>query len=244
MQELTSITPYKVTSAETDMFARIRLSSMVNLLIQSAIDSAESLGFGFEAFSHQKLFWVISRFNIEIYRPLMWNEQGEVETWPKDLDKMLYIRDFIVRDSRQEIVARATSGWLAVETATKHPSIITGVEASMFNQLKEKHALHAFPAKLPPVHGEEVRELKADYFDIDINRHVTSTRYFDAMMDTFPVEFHQRHYPSKVAVNFMKETRYDDTVQLIRHAVNDRSYAFEGINKTRNITAFRGHIEF
>lgn len=244
MQELTSITPYKVTSAETDMFARIRLSALVNLFIQAAIDSAESLGFGFEAFRHQKLFWVISRFNIEIYRPLKWNEQGEVETWPKDLDKMHYIRDFIVTDSDQAVVAKATSGWLAVETATKHPAIIEGVDANIFNRLKDKHALPDFPAKLPPVHGEEVMEVTSQYFDIDINRHVTSTRYFDRMMDTFPVEFHRQHYPTKVAINFMKETRLDETVQIIRHTVNERSYAFEGINKTRNLTAFRGHIEF
>ncbi len=39
------------------------------------------------------LFWVLSRINIEIYSPLRWYEEGTVETWPKDLEKILYLRE-------------------------------------------------------------------------------------------------------------------------------------------------------
>ena len=88
---LTTLSHFKITSADTDMHARIRLGSLVNLLIQSAIDSADKLGFGYGGIRHQNLFWVLSRLTLEIYRPLKWYESVEVETWPKDVERILYL---------------------------------------------------------------------------------------------------------------------------------------------------------
>lgn len=244
MSNLILTTSYRVTSADTDMYARLRLGALVNILIQSAIESADQLGFGFEAFKQHKLFWVASRFTVEIARPLKWNEPCEAETWPKDLDKLLYLRDFLIRDENQEAIVRATSGWLAVDAVTRSPRLIEGVADSMFTELSSKHAIKAHPEKLGPVHGEEVATINVKYFDLDVNRHVTSTRYFDWMMDTFSPDFHKKNYPKKVSINFMKEIKLGDIIRLIRQDCGDQTYAFEGINKNNDVTAFRGRIAF
>ncbi len=244
MSNLILTTSYRVSSADTDMYARLRLGAIINILIQSAIESADQLGFGFEAFKQHKLFWVVSRFTVEIGRPLKWNEACETETWPKDLDKLLYLRDFLIRDEHQETIARATSGWLAVDAVTRSPRLIEGVADSMFTELSKKHAIETQPEKLGPVHGEEVALINVTYFDLDVNRHVTSTRYFDWMMDTFSPEFHRKNYPKKVSINFMKEIKSGDTIRLIRLDCGDQVFAFEGINQAKDITAFRGRISF
>lgn len=244
MDNLILTKPYCVTTADTDMYARIRLGALVNILIQAAIESADQLGFGFEAFKQHRLFWVASRFTVEIERPLKWNETCEAETWPKDLDKLLYLRDFFIKDQNGELIVKSTSGWLAVDAVARVPKVIESVADSMFTQLRERHAIKALPEKLGPVHGEEVALINVTYFDLDVNRHVTSTRYFDWMMDTFSPEFHKKNYPKKVSVNFIKEIKPGDTVQLIRQDCPDQTYAFEGINKTRDVVAFRGKISF
>ena len=43
-----SISVIDITTADTDMHSRLRLGGLANLLIQAAINSADSLGFGFE----------------------------------------------------------------------------------------------------------------------------------------------------------------------------------------------------
>ena len=55
-KSLTLNTNFSVTSADTDMFSRLRLGGLINFLIQSAIQSADDLGFGFGDISNQKLF--------------------------------------------------------------------------------------------------------------------------------------------------------------------------------------------
>ncbi|MFP4367891.1 MAG: acyl-[acyl-carrier-protein] thioesterase [Bacteroidales bacterium] len=241
---LTSVSNYKVTSADTDMYARLRLSAMVNYLIQSAIDSADKLGFGYGGIRQQNLFWVLSRLTVEVYRPLEWYETVEVETWPKNIERILYLRDFILRDKKRNVIAKATSGWLAVDIETKRIKKIEGVHAEFFAHLKDKHAISEPPAKLFPVDGDDTFEISSGYFDIDLNGHVTTTRYVDWMMDTLPLGFHKEYYPEKLSLNIMKETMPEETIRIMRNRIADNRYTFEGFNMNNNTNAFRACIEF
>ncbi|HBM16753.1 MAG TPA: hypothetical protein DD381_10485 [Lentisphaeria bacterium] len=236
--------PYKITSADTDMNLRLRMSALSNLLIQSAINSAETLRAGFLDLEKQNLFWVLSRMTIEIDKPLVWNDSLEVETWPKDVKKIFYLRDFLVRNNEQNIVAKATSGWLAIDKLTKRPQTLKQELSDIFSELKDRHAINALPEKLFPVKEGEISELKTTYYDIDLNGHVTSIRYIDWMMDTFPVEFHKNNYPKKVSINYQNETRINETVQITRNTIDGKTFLFEGINRTRNLASFHGKIFF
>jgi len=241
---LTLFSNFKITSADTDMYTRIGMGPLVNLLIQSAINSADSLGFGFKGLKKQQLFWVLSRLTVEIYQPLYWHQETEVETWPKTIEGLLYTRDFILRDSSKNIIARATSGWLAVDAEIKRPKIIEGLHAEMFVHLKEKHAISHPPEKLPPTTEGDSFRVHSTYSDIDLNRHVTSTRYIDWMMNTFGVDFHSNHYPKRLSVNFMKETMPDESINLVRKQQSEGEFSFEGTNLFHKSVAFRGKIEF
>ena len=65
--------------------------------IQAAIDSADLLGFGFVNLHPQKLFWVLSRFSIELERPVKWQEKITIQTWPKGMDRFFYLNHFPAR---------------------------------------------------------------------------------------------------------------------------------------------------
>jgi medium-chain acyl-[acyl-carrier-protein] hydrolase len=234
---------YSVTSADTDMEARIRLGAFVNLLIQSAINSAENLGFGFGGIRQQKLFWVLSRLTLEIYKPLTWQSNTVVETWPKDIDGLLYLRDFMVFDDRKDCVAKATSGWLAIDLDSKRPKLIDGLQGDVFVLLKEKNALAKLPVKLAGITDGDIFEIKSTYCDLDLNKHVTSTRYIDWMIDTLSIEFLQKNYPKSLSINYMKETMPGETIRIIRKQ-EEYHFHFEGFNVGKNTVAFRGYIEF
>lgn len=241
--KLSLINPFKITSADVDMFARIRLGALVNLLIQSAINSADQLGFGFGGLKQQHLFWVLSRLTLEIDRPLKWYEEVTVETWPKDVEKILYVRDYLIRDANLDIVARATSGWLAIDLETKRPKVIDGLDAEIFSHLKEKHAIENLPEKVMPIKDGESHEFKSSYFDIDLNKHTTSSRYVDWMMDTFPIDFHETNYPKKLIINYNKETMPGESVTLMKNQ-NQNEVVFQGINNQSGTNAYRGKIKF
>lgn len=240
---LTLFTKFEISSADTDSFGRIRLGSLINLLIQSAIKSADSLGFGFKSLSQQKMLWVLSRLSIEIYKPLQWYDVAEVETWPKNVERIFYIRDFIVRNQNNEIIAKATSAWLAIDLDSRRPKTLDKETTEQFTLLKDKHALDCSPEKLMKVEGDNTGTISPNFFDFDFNKHVTATRYTDWMMNTFPLEFHEKHYPKKLTVNYLKEILANEQIDIIKKD-NDTESLFEGTNLNNDMVAFRGKIEF
>jgi len=243
-EQLITLANFKVTSADTDMQARIRLGAYLNLLVQAAIISADNLGFGINDLKKENMTWVLSRLTVEIYRPLMWYESVEIETWPKDVVKFLHLRDFIVRDKNKKVVAKATSGWLAIDWKTKRPGLLAKIKPEKFSRLKDKIALDAEPEKLDSIADGNNFSATASYFDIDVNRHVAATRYIDWMMDSLPDEFHSKNYPSYFSINYMKETMPHEKINFMRRESSGNSFTFQGINSNNDTVAIRAKITF
>jgi len=242
--DLISSLKFKVTSAETDMEARLRPGALVNHLIQSATHSADKLGFGYESLKKHNLFWVFSRLTINIVRPLKWSEVIEIETWPKDIVGLLYTRDFIIRDEDGKVVGRAASAWLPIDLETKRPKRKESFDSEFFTFLKDKHALKEPPEKLSETKEGEVFKVNSTYFDIDLNKHVTSTRYIDWMMDTFPVDFLRNNYPKALSINYIKETMPDMKLDITKRQNGLGEFLLEGAHSETGKTSFRGKIIF
>ncbi|HYW96184.1 MAG TPA: hypothetical protein VE870_11385, partial [Bacteroidales bacterium] len=107
-----------------------------------------------------------------------------------------------------------------------------------------KNAIGVSPEKLTPVEGTDTFEIRSSYFDLDLNRHVTSSRYIDWMMDTFSLDFHESHYPVRLSVNYLKETMPGETIRIERQQPNENEFHFEGTNLSNQTSAFRGRIDF
>jgi len=243
-EELTLFKHFDVTSADTDMFARLKLGGLVNFLIQSAISSADSLGFGLKYLHEENLFWVMSRLEVHIEKQLKWYDKVEVETWPKTVDGIFYIRDFIVRNTNKEVVAKATSAWLAIDTQRKRPKIIDGIVSEKFYALQAKKSLENPPEKLAFVEGGDISEIQSTFYDTDLNKHVTTARYVDWMMDQFSLEFHENNYPKFLSINFLKETMPNEKIKIFKNQLDPNTYQFEGLNIASEKQAFRGKIIF
>jgi medium-chain acyl-[acyl-carrier-protein] hydrolase len=237
-------TQFAITSADTDMNARLRLGALVNLLIQSAVQSADNLGFGFNNLKDHNLIWVLSRLELHITKPLYWNETVVVETWPKSIEKLFYTRDFIITNHQGIEVARATSAWLAIDQKSRRPKLIEGTLAERFNQLKHYHAIEHFPDKLEDIQTLDSVLVTPQFFDFDLNGHVTSTRYIDWIMDSFDYKYHSQHYPSFLSINYLKEVLPSEPINLLKQVLGAHLYQFEGVNLNQNCASYRAKLHF
>lgn len=240
---LASIIEYKLTSDVSDMFGRIRLSAFINLMIQSAIKSANSLGFGFDMLKQKNMTWMLGRLSVEIYKSSNWENKVFVETWPKTVDGLLYIRDFIVRNEKDEVIAKGTSGWLAVDLDKKRIVSVDSLNEA-FYELKNKNALDYMPMKITANKTEESFIRHASYFDLDMNKHVTAVRYLDWMMDTFDVDFHEKNYPKEIHINYIKEIHVGNEIKLNKKQLEEGKYYFDAQNQTTGNDSFKCIIKF
>lgn len=233
---------YEITSADADMFGRLRPGALLNMLIQAAGKSADSLAFGYNNLTDNGLFWVLSRMSIEISKTAKWHDSIIIETWPKDVNGLLYLRDFLIKNQDEDIIAKASSAWLAINLESRRPKIIPDLEAP-FTELKNYHALEQVPEKLESVQGEIVSERLVDFTDIDLNNHLTSVRYIDWMIDSFDIDFHRNNYLNKLSINYIKETAPEESLEIRRDNI-DNIFVFEGKNLQSSKISFRGKLGF
>ena len=128
--------------------------------------------------------------------------------------------------------------------ANKRPRKVDAINEDVLIRLNTKKAFEELPEKLDGITQGEEKDIQARYFDIDLNRHVTSTRYIDWMMDLLPLEFHEKYYPVKFSINYLKETMPGETIRLLKNRLTGDQFQFEGTNLNRNLPAFRGLISF
>jgi len=235
---------FDVTTADCDPEGRLRPGGLSNFLVLSAINSAETLGFGYNELRRYHLFWVLSRMTIRIHKPLKWRDQAVVETWPKDIRGLLYLRDFKVKNQADELCTTCTSGWLAIDIYSKRPKKVEDKFGYLFDKLKDRHAMEEFPEKLEPLTEGELSERQVTWFDLDVNRHVTSTRYIDWMVDTLPADFLTSHYPTLLSINYLKETMMGESVTLLRSTTDSNQFFFQGAGKDTATAKFRGRLVF
>ncbi len=235
MSEITTV-QHTVTTAEADFTGQLRISALVNLLIQSAGKSADSLGVGLQNLQLKGLFWGLNRLHLEIDAVPLWAAHVTIRTWPRQLKGVSYYRDFEVDDEKGHTIIRGTSVWLAIHRARKRPVVLN--EGPDFNRLKNKLAGPEEVPKPPAITSGEVNRvlIRPGYFDIDLNGHVTTTRYIDWVMDQFSLDFHQHHCPKQFTIHFIREILPEEEISL-KYQLHGQQWLFEGFKDDK--AAFR-----
>ena len=215
----------------------------MNLLITAASENAASMGFGVSDLNAQQFTWVLSRMHWELERPILCYEKVTIRTWPKNIMRTMFLRDFEILAENGSVIGRVVSIWPALNTVTGKPETPNPTAVDKYLLNKNRHAMDLLPRKIKPITQGNQRFLEVTYFDLDFNQHVTSSRYIDWMLDSFSVSFHQNHYPKKLSVNYLKEVRVGEKLVLL-NTEQDNVHILEGRNSNTGEVAFRGEIVF
>jgi acyl-ACP thioesterase len=91
--------------------------------------------------------------------------------------------------------------------------------------------------------GEEAFSVKVRYADIDVNRHVNSSRYIDWIMDAYPLEFHRRNLLRVLEINFLSETLEDEVLSVRTRQTGAGAYA-HSLRKADRSEICRARLEW
>lgn len=234
-----------ISSADTDFTGKLSLSGLVNAHIQIAWHHAEHLEFGKEFLHENELAWVLSRMHIYIEQYPEWNEELLMTSWPKGINRLFYLRDFQFTNLAQRPVSRATSEWLMINWKNKRPKLFED-KNNVFKENLDKHAVsETVPVLTNPDAEAEIFENQVVYSDIDLNQHLTTTRYIEWMLDCFDISFLKEHRCHELVINFIKEIPFGSEVEIKRYPGEKQNcYLYEYYLKKEGTLCFRGYVEF
>ena len=215
----------RIPCYETDAAFCLKPASFMDMAQEIAYWAAQELGFGYDDLQRHHTAWVLSRMHFHCETLPMWRDPVFLKTWHKGADGLFFLRDFQLLTPDGGSLVRATSSWLVMDMETRR--LVRGGDVLQLvdsDTRVEEDAIaeHApkivIPKDLPL---EEKGFRTVSYSDVDIIGHTNNARYIVWAFDCLDYDLASRSRVRDVYINFNKETRPGEKVQLFVTAAEE-----------------------
>ena len=205
---------------ETDASWRLKPASFMNFAQEAAGNHAVFLGFGYDDLIAKNTAWILSRVHVVFTDTPKWKEDMTLTTWHKGLNRIFFLRDFIITDSEGRERVKATTSWLVMNLETRRlvrdPKLMEEGTVCTDNVIETPADKVVLPKDKEPVF---VMEHLVAYSDIDQNGHANNAMYMQWAMDTVEYETASVRPVKEFTINFNHETKAGDRVVIYRAVV-------------------------
>lgn len=184
---LTHVRAFRVRHYECDPLGHVNNVSYLRYMQEAAFDASAAAGYDMARYRAMGCHWLVRETEVEYLRPLSYGDTVEVKTWVVDFRHVRSRRAYELRNaSTGELVARAMTDWVYLETATGRP---TPIPAAMMHAFypegppKGAALRKRFPAA--PKEPEAVfrQKRRVEWRDLDSAQHVNNAVYLSYIQD-------------------------------------------------------------
>lgn len=180
---------------------------------------------------------------IKIDKYPKWNNKIKIKTWPKALDRLFALRDFVVINEQGEEIIKATSYWLMLNIKRKRPIRISK-KFKNFRYMDNKHALQDKLTKLNMDYEfDKIIKEAVKYSDIDVNNHVNNARYIEWVFNNININKLKNKKAKTIEAHFLSEMDLNSNYKIkIKNKNNENNSLIYDLNKDKK--AFASRITF
>lgn len=213
--------PFTLTASEVGPGLEMPLPSLVITIIETATLHANAIGIGFDTLRPHNASWVLSRLSIELDRMPRVGGEYLLETWVETVGRISSDRGFaLIEAATGQCIGRAHTIWMAIDLTSRRP-VDLGVLGDITEVINASPAFPSTCGRIPPLKAEEEGyDFKFRVSDIDVNRHVTTRRYIDLIVDSFALDVFENQRVSRFEIAFKHEARYGQTARVSRQGTD------------------------
>lgn len=205
---------------DTDAAWRLKPTSFMNMAQEAAGRHAVYLGFGYDDLIKTNTAWILSRVHVEFIDTPKWREEITLNTWHKGLNRLFFLRDFVLTDNEGREKVKATTSWLVLNLETRRlvrdPKLMEDGTICTENALETPADKVQMPKDVEP---ELVRTHHVSYSDIDTNGHTNNAMYMQWSMNSVGYDITSTRPVKEFTINFNHETKAGDYVEIYRASV-------------------------
>lgn len=212
-----------------DMSWRLKPASFMDMAQEAANLHASILGFGYDELIASRTAWVLSRMHVVFVDTPKWREEMTLSTWHKGLNRLFFLRDFLMTDKEGRARVKATTSWLVLNLETRRlvrdPHLIDEGKTCIENVLETPADKVVMPKD---VEAELVMQHEVAYSDLDMNCHVNNAVYMQWAMNAVNYEISSERPVREFTINFNHEIKPQETVSIYKAIVEkeDRRHVF------------------
>ncbi len=188
----------------------IKIPSIFNCFQTLAGAHTNAVGFGGIDVLAKGYTWVISRYRLSILKLPFLFEKFTITTWRFGEINHYAIREFLVKDNKDNIIMKGTSSWMLLNTS-KRKAIAPSLLFPDYPLIQER-ALEEYFASIPEISRlDNEKEFPVRRNDLDMNRHVNNSIYASWILETGE-DMNEGKKLIDISLNFRGETHYGQTV--------------------------------
>lgn len=214
------IVKHRLTCYETDAAWRLKPASFMNMAQEAAGCHAVELGFGYDDLIAKNTAWILSRVRVDFLDTPLWREDMTLTTWHKGLNRLFFLRDFIMTDSEGRERVKATTSWLVMNLETRRlvrdPNLMEDGTICTENAIETPADKVQMPKDKEPMF---VMNHLVSYSDVDTNGHTNNAMYMHWAMDAVDYEMSSQRPVKSFTINFNHETKPGDLVAISKVVV-------------------------
>lgn len=202
---------------ETDAAWRLKPASFMNFAQEAAGNHAVYLGFGYDELIAKNTAWILSRVHVVFNDIPKWKEDITLTTWHKGLNRLFFLRDFVLTDKEGRERVKATTSWLVLDLATRRlvrdPKLMEDGTVCTDNAIETPADKVQMPKDIEAVH---VMDHVVAYSDVDMNGHTNNAMYMQWAMDAVDYDIASTMPVKEFTINFNHETKPGDVVAVYK----------------------------
>ena len=183
----------RVRYSEVDSERNLTIPALLDYLQDCCTFQSEQLGVGVDYLMEQQAAWVLSSWEIRIYRRPRMGEQIFVGTWPYDFKGFYGYRNFTITGKDGEVLADANSVWVYMELISMRPAKIgDGMREAYLPDLGKQLGGEWSERKIrwdKTIVSEKKEPVRVARFFIDTNHHMNNGKYILVAEEYLPEGF-------------------------------------------------------
>ena len=203
-----------VGANDIDFELNMKDKAILKYLEEIAGLHSDLAGYGLNDIEKTKITWLVLGWKVEVIRRPKYAEEFTINTWCKTQNKLYSKRDFEVFDSKGNLIIKATSKWLMINTETREIGKIPLEFAIAYGDedIDVFENTPNFKFK-EPNDKEKVLEYTITEGWIDFNNHVHNTKYIDLAIKALPKELREQNF-SNFEIMYKKEIKLGEKINL------------------------------
>jgi acyl-CoA thioester hydrolase len=184
---LTHTRTFRIPFYECDANGHLNSTNYLRYMQETAFDASTAAGYDMKRYDQMQRYWLIRESQVEYLSPLRYNQHVAVTTWIADFRRVTSRRayEFHLVETG-ELVARAYTDWVFLDTATNRPTSIPKTLVDDF--YPEGSPAHftprrPFPTPPSPPPGKFAMRQRVNWKDIDAMHHVNNAVYMDYIIE-------------------------------------------------------------
>lgn len=203
-----------VGANDIDFNLNMKDTAILKYLEEMAGLHSDFAGYGINDMERTKITWLVLGWKVEVIRRPKYAEEFTINTWCKTQNKLYSKRDFEILDSKGNVIIKATSKWIMINTDTREIGKISEEFATAYGDedinIFENNPNFKFKE---PNKMEKVLEYKVPEELIDFNRHVHNTEYINLAKKVLPLNIKDNLF-NNFEIMYKKEIKLGETINL------------------------------